>query len=119
MTDAEISDRLITYTARLRETGAIRSDEVARAFATVPRHLFIDAVYHRSQRRKVGEQPTAAVLDEIYGDKSLMTHHTGSPSSPRPASSWHPSPTAASTPSSPFASSTVRSPPALSPTPTS
>ena len=71
-----IADRLTAYTAHLRAQGAIRTDQVADAFATVPRHLFITTIYN-GERIPVGEHPSEELLDRIYSDRSLMTHVPG------------------------------------------
>lgn len=73
-TTAAIANRLTAYAERLRQQGAIRTDPVARAFATVPRHLFVNAIYNGGDRILVGDDPSNEVLDRIYSDRSLMTH---------------------------------------------
>jgi protein-L-isoaspartate(D-aspartate) O-methyltransferase len=74
VTGAAIADRLAAYTQQLRAQGAIRTEAVARAFATVPRHLFINTVYNGGDRVLVGDIPADKLLDRIYSDRSLMTH---------------------------------------------
>jgi protein-L-isoaspartate(D-aspartate) O-methyltransferase len=74
VTDEAIAARLTAYSRALRRQGAIRTDAVARAFATVPRHLFVRSIYNGGDRVTVGEPPAPDLLDKIYSDRSLMTH---------------------------------------------
>lgn len=71
----DLPQRMAAYAADLRQRGAIRTDTVERAFATVPRHLFIPGGFWRAGRFiPVPGQAGGELLDEIYADKALMTH---------------------------------------------
>jgi protein-L-isoaspartate(D-aspartate) O-methyltransferase len=72
--------RVAAYTNRLadrlQEAGAIRGDAVEHAFRSVPRHLFVTAIYLRRDRRvevPQGRTPDADVLDFVYSDEVLVT----------------------------------------------
>ncbi|MDX2819939.1 methyltransferase domain-containing protein [Streptomyces ipomoeae] len=71
----DLQERMAAYAADLRQRGAIRTDTVERAFATVPRHLFIPGGFWRAGRFiPVTGQVGDDLLEEIYADKALMTH---------------------------------------------
>jgi len=90
-TTAELADRLAVYTAELRLAGAVRTDAVEQAFATVPRHRCLQRFRYRADEYTVEPNTTPAeeVLDLIYANNSLVTH-TGSDGDP-PSSSSSPS----------------------------
>lgn len=87
----EFADRLAAYAAELRLTGAIRTDAVERAFATVPRHRCLQRFRYRADEHVLDPDTTPGddVLDLIYANNSLITHtgHDGDP----PSSSSAPS----------------------------
>lgn len=58
-----------------RQRGAVRTDTVEPAFATVSRLLFIPGGFWRTGRfMPVPDQVGGKLLEEIYADKALMTH---------------------------------------------
>src|SRR6184192_917432 len=59
----------------LREVGAIRSDAVERAFATVLRHRCVPRFRHGAETIvvPVDEPPCDEVLDIVYSHRSLVT----------------------------------------------
>lgn len=67
------------YAAALRRDGAIRTDAVERAFATVPRHRFLPRFRYRADEHVLapGRQPSPEVLDLVYANNSLVTHRGG------------------------------------------
>lgn len=68
-------DQEAAYAAALREPGAIRTSAVERAFATVPRHLFLPCGYYSSGRSLTAPtEPGDELLDHIYSDTALMIH---------------------------------------------
>ncbi|MFE0059949.1 protein-L-isoaspartate O-methyltransferase [Streptomyces sp. NPDC059003] len=70
-----LTARMAAYAAALRERGAIRTTPVERAFATVPRHLFLPGGYYTSGRFvPVPAEPGDELLGRIYCDTALMTH---------------------------------------------
>ncbi|GHF62420.1 hypothetical protein GCM10010218_49860 [Streptomyces mashuensis] len=74
-TSPSLTARMAAYAASLRERGAIRTSPVERAFATVPRHLFLPGGYYTSGRFvPVPAEPGDELLDRIYSDTALMTH---------------------------------------------
>ncbi|PXY16579.1 protein-L-isoaspartate O-methyltransferase family protein [Prauserella muralis] len=84
----DLGDRLRAYAAGLRKLGAIRSDTVEEAFATVPRHRFLRSFYYRSDRITLtpGTLPPEQLLDVIYANNALFTHD-GSDGDPTSSSS--------------------------------
>ncbi|GAB3500197.1 protein-L-isoaspartate O-methyltransferase family protein [Amycolatopsis cihanbeyliensis] len=85
----ELDDRLARYADELRERGAITTDAVRAAFATVPRHAFLRSFYFRADRHalKPGELPPSELLDIIYANNSLVTHDGRTPGQPMSSSS--------------------------------
>ncbi|WP_409186261.1 methyltransferase domain-containing protein [Amycolatopsis sp. VS8301801F10] len=66
------ADRLADYARMLRRAGAIRDDAVERAFATVPRHLFLARFRHQQWHEMPSEGPVPEeILDVVYGDNPL------------------------------------------------
>ncbi|MGI9001259.1 MAG: hypothetical protein ACR2GH_06290 [Pseudonocardia sp.] len=90
-TTAKLADRLAVYAAELRLAGAIRTDAVHDAFATVPRHHCLQRFRYRADEYTVEPDTTPAeeVLDLVYANNSLVTH-TGRDGDP-PSSSSSPS----------------------------
>ncbi|MGW4794796.1 protein-L-isoaspartate O-methyltransferase family protein, partial [Nonomuraea sp. NPDC004297] len=90
-TDApSTADRPARLAGQLRELGAIRSDAVHHAFATVPRHLFVRGFYTGGDAYvHLGDSPGDDLLDQIYSDVALMTHQPGDAAG-RPSSSSMP-----------------------------
>lgn len=89
----EITERLDRLARQLRVAGAVRTELVADAFATVPRHLFIRAYHPRAGERvdvPHDRLPGPDVLDVIYSDRALVTRtpmdrsQTGMSSSSQP-----------------------------------
>lgn len=76
ITSPELAARLADYADDLRARGAIRSDAVHTAFATVPRHRFLRRFHFRADQFSLapGEQPSAELLNIIYANNSLVTH---------------------------------------------
>lgn len=72
----DLNERMAAYAAELRRDGAIRSDPVERAFATVPRHRFLSegGFYRSGQHHTLGDPPAEELLDLIYANTSLFTH---------------------------------------------
>ncbi|WP_405804495.1 protein-L-isoaspartate O-methyltransferase family protein [Streptomyces sp. NBC_01187] len=74
-TDPSLTQRMTAYAAALNERGAIRTPAVQRAFATVPRHLFLPGGYYtRGTFTPVPQEPGEDLLERIYADTALMTH---------------------------------------------
>lgn len=80
--------RLAEFAASLREAGAIRSDAVEHAFATVARHRCVPQFRYGPQTITVpqNELPGSEVLDLVYSHKSLLTS-TGQDGGPPSSSS--------------------------------
>jgi protein-L-isoaspartate(D-aspartate) O-methyltransferase len=76
------------YADSLRQSGAIKSDAVHAAFATVPRHRFLPHFRYRADEYTidVDHEPPADVLDLVYANNALITH-TGSDGDPTSSSS--------------------------------
>lgn len=79
---------LVEFAASLREAGAIRSDAVEHAFATVARHLCVPQFRYGPETITVPPDglPSGEVLDLIYSHKSLLTS-TGQDGGPPSSSS--------------------------------
>jgi protein-L-isoaspartate(D-aspartate) O-methyltransferase len=77
--------RLAGYAAALRAQGAIRSEAVERAFATIRRDRCLSSFHAPGAVVGVPQDtiPPADVLDSIYSDQALITHldERGAPSS--------------------------------------
>jgi protein-L-isoaspartate(D-aspartate) O-methyltransferase len=77
--------RLAGYAAALRAQGAIRSEAVERAFATVRRDRCLTSFHSPDGMVDVPQDtvPPAEVLDRIYRDQALITHldERGAPAS--------------------------------------
>ncbi|WP_052745802.1 protein-L-isoaspartate O-methyltransferase family protein [Allosalinactinospora lopnorensis] len=71
----QMTERLRRYADALRRQGAITTDAVHRAFATVQRHHCVEAFYYRGERYGVPQDspPPDEVLGIIYSDASLLT----------------------------------------------
>jgi hypothetical protein len=84
---SDLAERLQRYADGLVERGAIRTEPVRRAFATVPRHRFLPTFfYHGEQLRLLpGETPPTHLLDLVYENNSLLTHK-GQDGDPAPRS---------------------------------
>lgn len=85
----EILDtRLAAFAASLRGVGAIRSDAIERAFATVERHRCVPRFRHGPTTISVppDRQPDTDVLDIVYSHQSLLTS-TGGDGAPPSSSS--------------------------------
>jgi protein-L-isoaspartate(D-aspartate) O-methyltransferase len=89
--DPRLADRLASYAAELRASGAIRSAAVQAAFATVPRHRFLPHFRFRADEYHVDTDtiPDQPVLALIYANNALLTR-TGGDGDP-PSSSSAPS----------------------------
>lgn len=78
-------NRLAAFAASLREVGAIRSDAVERAFASVQRHRCVPQFRYGPKTITVpqDQSPGSEVLDIIYSHQSLLTStgHDGNPPS--------------------------------------
>lgn len=87
-TTAELTRRLSVYAASLRQAGAIRTEAVERAFATVPRHLCLQRFRYRADEHvfDLDITPPSEVLDLIYANNALVTH-TGRDGDPPSSSS--------------------------------
>ena len=83
--DDPVQVRLAGYAAALRSQGAIRSQAVERAFATVRRDRCLTSFYTPEGMVGVPRDsvPPADVLDRIYSDQALITHfdQRGAPAS--------------------------------------
>ena len=77
--------RLAEFAASLRDVGAIRSDAVEDAFATVARHRCVPQFRYGPKTIAVAQdqQPGSEVLDIIYSHQALLTstRRDGGPSS--------------------------------------
>ncbi len=78
--------RLAAFAASLREVGAIRSEPIERAFATVQRHRCLCRFHYGPKTITVPQDqpPSTEILDLIYSHQSLLTStgdETGLPSS--------------------------------------
>jgi protein-L-isoaspartate(D-aspartate) O-methyltransferase len=71
-----VRERLAGYAAALHAKGAIRSQAVQRAFASVRRDRCLTSFHTPDGTVDVpqGTVPTAEVLDRIYSDQALVTH---------------------------------------------
>ena len=71
-----VRERLAGYAAALHAKGAIRSQAVQRAFATVRRDRCVTSFHTPDGVVAVPQEaaPPAEVLDRIYGDQALITH---------------------------------------------
>ncbi|MGH3565324.1 MAG: protein-L-isoaspartate O-methyltransferase family protein [Pseudonocardia sp.] len=80
--------RLAEFAASLRDVGAIRSDAVERAFATVQRHRCVPQFRYCPKTITVPQDqlPSSKVLDTIYSHQSLLTS-TGQDGGPPSSSS--------------------------------
>ncbi len=80
--------RLAEFAASLREAGAIQSDAVEHAFATVARHRCVPQFRYGPKTITVpqDELPDGEVLDIVYSHKSLLTS-TGQDGGPPSSSS--------------------------------
>lgn len=83
-----LETRLAEFAASLRDAGAIRSDAVEHAFASVARHRCVPQFCYGSKTITVsqGQQPDSDVLDIIYSHQSLLTS-TGKDGCPPSSSS--------------------------------
>lgn len=83
-----VAGRLAVYADSLRQSGAIKSDAVYAAFATVPRHRFLPHFRYRADEYTidVDHEPPADVLDLVYANNALITH-TGRDGDPTSSSS--------------------------------
>ncbi len=72
---AGLDDRLAGYAARLRAAGAIRSEPVERAFATVQRHRCLRRFQYGTAEYVLDPNgtPDGEALDLIYADHALTT----------------------------------------------
>lgn len=88
---ANLRTRLGKYAETLRETGAIRSNNVHKAFESIPRHLFLPSFYYgRDLYSQVsGQPPNDGLLDIVYANHALVTRN-GTDGEP-PSSSSTPS----------------------------
>jgi protein-L-isoaspartate(D-aspartate) O-methyltransferase len=70
-----LTTRLIAFAASLREAGAIRSDAVEQAFASVHRHQCVPEFHYGPQTISVAQDqlPGSEVLDIVYSHQSLLT----------------------------------------------
>jgi protein-L-isoaspartate(D-aspartate) O-methyltransferase len=74
-TTLDWAPRAQALTADLRAKNALRSEPVAAAIETVPRHLFIAGHYATGQHTPVNPaQPTEDLLRLAYADRGIMTH---------------------------------------------
>jgi len=71
----QISERLAQLAATLRERGAITTDQVHKAFATVERHKCLTSFHYRADRFEMPQDiaPPTEVLDLVYSPASLLT----------------------------------------------
>lgn len=88
-TSPGLDDRLARYAQDLRDRGAITTDAVHAAFATVPRHAFLRTFHYRADRHTLtsGEIPPDTLLDIIYANNALVTHDGRAPGQPMSSSS--------------------------------
>ncbi|MBV9162245.1 MAG: hypothetical protein JO281_11980 [Pseudonocardiales bacterium] len=81
----QVAERLTAYADSLREVGAIRTQAVHAAFATVPRHRFLPhfRYYAEDYTLDTEQEPSGEVLDIVYANNSLLTHagRNGNPTS--------------------------------------
>lgn len=86
-TTDELAARLSAYAEGLREQGAIQTDAVQNAFATVARHRFVPRFHYRRDTYRL--DPDADPPDElagiIYADNALVTRLKPRSSSSSPA----------------------------------
>jgi protein-L-isoaspartate(D-aspartate) O-methyltransferase len=77
--DDGLSARMRAFAAALRGPGAIRSDTVEGAFATVARHRCVERFWDEGNWVEVSQEfvPPAAVLDAVYSDRPLVTQLSG------------------------------------------
>ncbi len=82
-TTSPLATRLADYADALRAGGAIRTDPVHAAFATIRRDLCLTHFQHGGQTITLTHDttPTPAVLDAIYSRQALVTRTAGIPSS--------------------------------------
>ncbi|MDT0321865.1 protein-L-isoaspartate O-methyltransferase family protein [Streptomyces millisiae] len=74
----------------LRARGEIRSDAIAQAMATVPRHRFITGYYNGAQRIPVTPNaPSPDLLERAYSNTGIMVHLPSDPAG-TPSSSSQP-----------------------------
>jgi protein-L-isoaspartate(D-aspartate) O-methyltransferase len=68
--------RLVGYAAALRAQGAVRSEAVERAFASVRRDCCVIGFHTPDGVVEVPQDtvPLAEVLDRVYSDQALITH---------------------------------------------
>lgn len=80
-----VPERLAGYVAALRARGAIRSQAVQQAFASVPRDRCVTGFHTPDGTVDVPQDavPSAEVLERIYSDQALVTHldERGAPAS--------------------------------------
>lgn len=83
-----LGTRLVGFASSLREVGAIRSDAVERAFATVARHRCVPRFRYGPDTIIVPQDalPGGTVLDLVYSQQSLVTS-TGRDGQPPSSSS--------------------------------
>ncbi|MGH3926672.1 MAG: hypothetical protein ACRDTT_28060, partial [Pseudonocardiaceae bacterium] len=83
-----LDTRVAAYAASLRAVGAIRSDPVEHAFATVERHRCVPQFRYGPKTIAVSQEqpPDGEVLDLVYSHQSLLTS-TGAESAPPSSSS--------------------------------
>ncbi|MBV9011511.1 MAG: hypothetical protein JO272_05575 [Pseudonocardiales bacterium] len=84
----QIAERLTAYAEELRAAGAIRTDPVQAAFASVPRHRFLPHFRYRAGDYTLDttSEPPGEVLDIVYANNALLTH-TGGDGNPTSSSS--------------------------------
>ncbi|MGQ0775676.1 MAG: protein-L-isoaspartate O-methyltransferase family protein [Pseudonocardiales bacterium] len=83
-----LDTRLAAFAASLRDVGAIRSDAIEQAFATIERHRCVPRFRYGPKTISVpsDRQPGADVLDIVYSHQSLLTS-TGGDDAPPSSSS--------------------------------
>lgn len=83
-----VARRLNVYADSLRQSGAIRSDPIHAAFATVARHRFLPHFRYRADEYTidVDHKLSVDVLDLVYANNAQITH-TGSDGDPTFSSS--------------------------------
>jgi len=72
-----MSERSDRFVAEIRRNGASLSPELARAFATVPREVFVAEGFQRRDGTWVGPADSG-FLDTVYSDEVLVTKLDGS-----------------------------------------